>query len=89
MMKKIADLDIDTDSTKLPWQSEYLQQEKQTEDWINPARKADERLAKLMVEKQARKNIYKTYNSGEKIFLKIGKKRGKLAKRDKVLAGTI
>ena len=88
-MKKIADLDIDTDSTKLPWQSEYLQQEKQTEDWINPAGKADERLAKLMVEKQARKNTYKTYNSGEKIFLKIWKKRGKLAKRDKVLAGTI
>ena len=33
-------------------------------------KKADER----MVEKHARKNIYKTYNSGEKVFVRIGKK---------------
>ena len=31
-------------------------------------------MAKLMVEKNVRKNIYKTYNPGEKIFVRIGKK---------------
>ena len=55
-------------------QSEYLQQTKQTEDWRNAAKKADERMAKLMVEKHARKNIYKTYNPGENVYVRIGKK---------------
>ena len=45
-------------------------------------------MAKLVVEKNVRKNIYKTYNPGEKIFVRIGKKRGKFTKRHKVLAGT-
>ena len=68
------DFDIDIVSTKLPSQSEYLQQAKQTEDRRNAAKKADERMTKLMVEKHARKNIYKTYNPGERVFVIIGKK---------------
>ena len=32
-------------------------------------------MAKLMVEKHARKNIYKTYNPSEKVFVRIGKKK--------------
>ena len=55
--KSSEDFDIDIVSTKSPSQSEYLQQAKQTEDWRNAAKKADERMAKLMVEKLARKNI--------------------------------
>ena len=31
-------------------------------------------MAKLMVEKHARKNIYKTYNPGENVYVRIGKK---------------
>ena len=58
--KSSEDFDIDIVSTKLPSQSEYLQQVKQTKDWENAAKKAGERMAKLMVEKHARKNIYKT-----------------------------
>ena len=46
-------------------------------------------MVKLMVAKHAHKNIYKTYNPGEKVFVRIGKKRGKFAKRHKVLAGTV
>ena len=42
-----------------------------------------------MVEKHARKSLYETYNPGEKVFARIGKKRGKFAKRHKVLAGTM
>ena len=88
--KSSEDFDIDiVVSTKLPSQSEYLQQAKQTEDWRNVAKIADERMAKLMVEKHVRKNIYKTYNPGEKIFVRIEKKRGKFVKRHKVLTATV
>ena len=69
--KSSEDFDIDTVSTKLRSQSEYLQQAKQT-DWRNAAKKAGEQMAKLMVENHARKNIYKTYNPGEKVFVRIG-----------------
>ena len=58
--KSSEDFDIDIVSTKLPSQSEYLQQAKQTEDWRNAAKKANKRVVKLMVEKHARKNIRKT-----------------------------
>ena len=71
--KNIEDFDIDIVSIKLPSQSEYLQQSKQTEDWRNAAKKADERMARLIVEKHARKNIYKTYNPNENVFVRIGK----------------
>ena len=46
-------------------------------------------MAKLMVEKHARKNICKTYSPGEKVFIRIGKKRENFAKRHKVLTGTM
>ena len=59
------------DATRRFKQGEYLQQAKQTKDWRNVAKKADEQMAKLMVEKHARKNIYKTCNPGEKVFVKI------------------
>ena len=62
-------------NTKLPSQSDYLQQAKQTKDWRNAAKKANERMAKLMVEKHARKNIYKTYNLGKKVFVTIRKEK--------------
>ena len=55
--KSSEDFDIDVVSTKLPSQSEYLQQAKQTKGWRNAANIADERMAKLVVEKDARKNI--------------------------------
>ena len=41
-----------------------------------------------MVEKYARKNIYKTYNPGEKVFVRIRKKEEN-SQRHKVLAGTV
>ena len=76
--KSREDFDIDIVSTKLPLQSEYLEQTKQTEDWKNASEKIDERMAKLMEEKRARKNIYKTYNPGENVFVRIGKKKRKI-----------
>ena len=87
--KSSEDLDIDTVSTKLHSHNEYLQQTKQTERWRNAEKKVDKRMAKLMVEKHARKNNYKTYNPGEKVFVRIGKKRGIFAKRHKALARTM
>ena len=87
--KSSEDLNSGIISTKLPTQSEYLQQEKQTEDWRNAAKKADERMVKLMVEKHARKSIYKTYTPGEKVFVRIGKKRENFAKGHKALTGTV
>ena len=88
--KSNEDFDIDIFSTKLPSQSEYLQQAKQTEDWRNAGKKADEQMAKFMVQKHVCKNIYKTYlQSRWESFVRIGKKRGKFAKRHKVLAGTV
>ena len=38
--KSCEDFDIDVTSTKLPLQSEYFQQAKQTEDWRNAAKKS-------------------------------------------------
>ena len=86
--KSSEDFDSDIVSTKLHSQTEYLQQAKQTEDRRNSAEKADEQIAKLMVEKHARKNIYKAYNPDEKVFVRIGKKR-KFAKSHEILAGTV
>ena len=57
--------------------------------WRNAAKKADERMTKLTLEKHARKNIYKTYSPGEKVFGRIGKKGGKFVKRHKSLAGIV
>ena len=37
----------------------------------------------------AHENIYKTYNPSEKVFVRIWKKKRKIAKRYKVLAGTM
>ena len=76
--KSSEDFEIDIVSTKIPSQSEYLQQAKQTEDWGNVAKKADERMAELIVEKHARKNINKTYNPGGKVFVRIGEKKRKI-----------
>ena len=81
--KSSENFDIDIVSTKLPSQSEYLQQAKQTEDWRNAAKKADERMTRLMVEKRARKNIYKRYNPSENVFVRIGKKEEDLPKNIK------
>ena len=74
--KSSEDFDIDIVSTKLPSQSEYLQQ----------AKIADERMAKLLVEKHAHKIIYKTYNSGENVFVRTGKKE---ENSPKDMAGTV
>ena len=79
--KSREDFDIDIVSTKLPLQSEYLEQTKQTDDWKNASEKIDERMAKLMEEKRARKNIYKTYNPGENVFVRIGKKKRKIRQK--------
>ena len=81
LSKSREDFDIDIVSTKLPLQSEYLEETKQTEDWKNASEKIDERMAKLMEEKRARKNIYKTYNPGENIFVRIGKKKRKIRQK--------
>ena len=40
-------------------------------------------MAKLMVEKHARKNIYKTYNRGENVYIRIGKKIGIICQKTK------
>ena len=40
--KSSEDFDTDIVSTKLPSQSEYLQQAEQTEDWKNTPKNADE-----------------------------------------------
>ena len=39
--------------------------------------------------KTCMKNIYKTYNPSQKVFLRIGKKRGKFVFADKAFAGTV
>ena len=87
--KSSIGFNIDIVRTKLPSQNEYLHQIKQTEDWINAAKKAIKRMAKLMVEKHACKNICKTYNPSEKVFVRIEEKRGKFTQRHKVLARAV
>ena len=50
---KYANSDIDTVETRMPTSKEYEEQTKQTESWRNAAKKADDRMAKLMLDKHA------------------------------------
>ena len=47
------------------------------------------KINKRMLEKHKRKNVYKTYRSGENVFVRIGKKRGKFSKRHIIFEGKI
>ena len=86
--KSSEDFDVEIVSTKLPTQSEYLNKQNRQKTGEMDQKKVMSEWPSLMVEKHASKNIYKADNPGEKVFVRIGKKRGKFVKRDTALAGT-
>ena len=51
--------------------------------------KADERMWKRMLEKDARKNTYKLYKPGEKLFIRSRRKGKDSLKKHRVLIGRI
>ena len=77
--------EIETLSTIGATQNNYRQQAEQTNNWRKSAKAADDRMAKVMMMKHARKYTYKTYDVGDRVFVRIGKKRGKTVKNYRVL----
>lgn len=48
---------------------------------------ANESMTKMILEKHAKKNSYKIYSVGERVFIKIDKKLGKISKNYRILSG--
>ena len=80
---------IETVSTAGPTRDNFESQAEQSKTWRKQAKTADERMEKVMLDKHARRNTYKIYHVGDKVFIRIGKKRGKITKSYRVLPGRI
>ena len=59
------------------------------QNFTRPWRKADERMRKRMLEKNARKNTYKLYKPGEKVFIRLRRKGKDSLKKHRVFIGRI
>ena len=53
------------------------------------ASKADDWVAERMIRSHARKSTYKTYQPGDKVFVKMGEKRERSIGKYRVLSGKI
>lgn len=83
------DKTIYTARTIAPSTKDFRNQRQNTSLLREKASKADKRMAQRMMEKDARKNIYKTYESGDKVFVRVGSKRRGSTMKHRVLAGKI
>ena len=79
--------EIETLSTIGATQNNYRQQAKQANNWRKSAKAADDRMAKVMMMIHVRKHTYKI--RCRRVFVRIGKKRGKTVKNYRVLSGRI
>lgn len=80
---------IDTASTIKPSTKDFSNQKEQANQWRNLASKADSRMAKRMMEKDARKNKYRTYKPGDRVFIRVGGKKSRSSGNFRVLVGNI
>lgn len=58
-------------NTAAPSKQDLKNQQNFTRQWRKAAIKADERMKKRMLEKDARKNTYKLCKSSEKVFIRL------------------
>ena len=72
-----------------PSMKSFRNQEHTRNRWRQKAKEADLRMATRMVGKDSRKNVYKKYAAGEKVFVRVGSKRRCSSKTHRVLLGTI
>ena len=72
-----------------PSTRDYGQQIQNTDSWRKIASKADDRMTKRMLESDARRHKYKIYQPGEKVFVRVGRKRGRFTRNYRVLVGKI
>ena len=66
-----------------------LKHEKKRESWRENAQKASDRLDNRIKKSHERKNSYKIYEKGDKVFAKCEKRRGRKSVRHKILVGSI
>ena len=67
----------------------FRNQRHNTNQWRKKAREADLKMAERMMEKDTRRNVYKIYKSGDKVFVNVGSKRCRSTTKHSVLTGTI
>ena len=67
---------IHTAKSVRPSKSDYYKQNRTAENW-SKASKADDRVAERMIRSHERKSTCKTYQPGDKVFAKMGEKRGR------------
>ena len=72
-----------------PSTKDFRNQKHNTNQWRKKAREADLRIAERMMENDIRRNAYKIYKSGDKVFVRLGSKRYRSTTRHSVLTGTI
>ena len=72
---KNYDSTINARRTIGPSTRDYGQQIQNTDSWRKIASKADDRMTKRMLESDARRHKYKIYQTGEKVFVRVGRKR--------------
>ena len=53
---------------------DFRNEKRNTNQWRKKAREADLRMAKRMIKKDTRRNVYKIYKSGDKVFVRVGTK---------------
>ena len=68
---KSHDKDIYFSNAAGPSKQDFENQQNFTRQLRKAATKADERMRKRMLEKDARKNTYKLYKPGEKVFIRL------------------
>ena len=67
----------------------FTAHENKRESWRENAQKASDRLDNRMKKSHERKNSYKLYEKGGKVFVKCGKRRGRKSARHLILVGSI
>ena len=84
---KSHDNDIHFSDTVEPSKQEFEIQQNFTRQWRKATMKADERMRKIMLEKDARKNTYKPYKPVKNIFIHLSGKVKDSLKKYRVLIG--
>ena len=72
-----------------PSTKDFRKQKHNTNQWRKKTREADLRMTEKMMENDTRRNVYKIYKSGDKVFVRVSSKRCQSTTKHSVLARTI
>lgn len=78
------------ESYEPPRASDYQKQNNQNMKVREKVRTVSKRIEQRMIDAHSRKNCYVTFKSGDKVFVRLGKKRGKFGgARHRIVLGTV